>query len=163
MMLEKMSFIHKNYRLIGLVNSSPEAKFHVKVNKRLQPSNPVFIYSFSSHCEECLCKEIRIEIRSGSLKINTNDSIVLYPTEQSESGKKVVVQSKFIDWFYSNTHELNKTYNAGETLIFKHLIAQGPNYFNYLGKAVYEYEPEIRIRKENKALNSQYVRLMNNV
>lgn len=154
----KMNSIHKNYRLVGLLNSSPEAVLDVKINGTPCSSNSVYIYNFSVPSEQYLYKEISIHILSGKIKLSDIDAVALYPSYQTESGKVIVVQSNFIEWFNSQTHELDRTYTQGETITFKHLVPQGPNYFNNDGKPVYEYKPLIYLSREHKIENSQSVR-----
>lgn len=154
----KMNSIHKNYRLVGLLNSSPEAVLDVKINGTPCSSNSVYIYNFSVPSEQYLYKEISIHIRSGNLKLSDIDAVALYPSYQTESGKVIVVQSNFIEWFNSKTHELDRTYTQGETITFKHLVPQGPNYFDNDGKPVYEYEPLIYLNRDHKTENSKFVK-----
>jgi len=144
----------KSHRLIFLANHSPDSRLRVWVDGVEQVQNAVQVYHFSEPSDVYGYKNILIEVLDGSFCIHDDDAVALYP-QDNEVGGILIKQSRYIEWFYSDTHSLGTVYSAGELVQFKHLYPQGPNYFDPDRKPIYQYETLLHLTQELKIQNSQ--------
>tara|TARA_B100000575_G_scaffold294449_1_gene310464 strand:+ start:434 stop:958 length:525 start_codon:yes stop_codon:yes gene_type:complete len=107
-------------------------------------------YQFIKLSEEYSYKEIRILLLEGSIKISDSACWAIYPT--FDNNIIPLKQSDYCDWFFSETEEVNKWYNAPYELNFLHIFLQGPSYFKGI-KPIYDYQPTLlgdpKLKKEN--------------
>lgn len=106
-------------------------------------------YSFLKVDREYGCKDIRIEVKRGAVKLAHNSSNAHYLCRNGAI--KIVNQYEYIDWFYSHTHTTNAWYSTGEVIKFKHLYPQGPTYF-VDDKPIFEYNKVMPAMKNKKKL-----------
>tara|TARA_R110000868_G_scaffold297451_1_gene557767 strand:- start:312 stop:782 length:471 start_codon:yes stop_codon:yes gene_type:complete len=128
---------------------SADAEYEVYIDNEL-----VNQYSFIKRDEDYGYRDIRIELYRGTLSIDEYSAVANYP---STTFTKEIYQTKYIDWFISNTHKLGITYTLGEVIKFKHIFPQGPSLF--VGdKPIFLYDNRVVVGgQQSKHLTTQMV------
>ena len=114
-------------------------------------------YCFTKADNEYGYKDIQIKIYNGAVKINEDASKAYYSF--LDGSMKVLSQTRYIDWFFSDSHTSNYWYHKGNTMRFKHLYAQGPSYF-ISDKPIWDYEPTLAGYLVDKRILTQQIRNM---